>query len=445
MRYNAPDTIYFRQARSIQELAKKDFEILRQDGEDNEPEVKTVRRGRPPGKSSIKRADTFARTSSHNGENYGGLSEHKSDRKDEFPGSVLKGISKFGRKPFVFDENRRSTYRLSQQLLTGREPSVLTTLEGEERRLMAVGLHKEHAYMRSLALFAENLGPIALTVASKKIERALPRGMKFRPGWLGENEAPRTQFPMLATSLQQPLPPSQSPSEPKSSAHLMPHVGESNCEVLPEKQVLSIDPSLESHSGRDLRASTTTSAAANRSSGPTDGAETARGINYGSGFSFVGTGGGGLRPKHSFQPSQNPAIHSPINGFKSGSAFNRSQHVGKLVGVGPPRPVGNSLSEASTPSRLVNMVSSSSGGCDQQMSMNRSEAVDAKLLGNSSSINRILDSCPQGQTGTGAGLHSQPPWQGKSDSVPPDLNVIFQSPGSPTSAVSQQPDLALQL
>lgn len=39
------------QARSIHELAKKNFENLRQDSDDNEPEIKVVRRGRPPTKN----------------------------------------------------------------------------------------------------------------------------------------------------------------------------------------------------------------------------------------------------------------------------------------------------------------------------------------------------------------------------------------------------------
>ncbi|PQM38978.1 uncharacterized protein Pyn_15008 [Prunus yedoensis var. nudiflora] len=51
MQYNAPDTIYFRQARSIHELAKKNFDNLRQDSDDNEPGPKVVRRGRPPTKN----------------------------------------------------------------------------------------------------------------------------------------------------------------------------------------------------------------------------------------------------------------------------------------------------------------------------------------------------------------------------------------------------------
>lgn len=41
----------FFQARSIHELAKKNFENLRQDSDDNEPEPKVVRRGRPPTKN----------------------------------------------------------------------------------------------------------------------------------------------------------------------------------------------------------------------------------------------------------------------------------------------------------------------------------------------------------------------------------------------------------
>nr|GEV40700.1 bromodomain-containing protein [Tanacetum cinerariifolium] len=46
----ASDTVFFRQARFIQELAKRDFENLRQKGEDGELQPKVVRRGRPPGK-----------------------------------------------------------------------------------------------------------------------------------------------------------------------------------------------------------------------------------------------------------------------------------------------------------------------------------------------------------------------------------------------------------
>ena len=48
--------IHCYQARSIHELAKKDFDNLRQDTEDEDPEPKIIRRGRPPGKSWMKKA-----------------------------------------------------------------------------------------------------------------------------------------------------------------------------------------------------------------------------------------------------------------------------------------------------------------------------------------------------------------------------------------------------
>lgn len=44
-------SVCFSQARSIQELAKKNFESLRQGSDDNESEPKIVRRGRPPTKN----------------------------------------------------------------------------------------------------------------------------------------------------------------------------------------------------------------------------------------------------------------------------------------------------------------------------------------------------------------------------------------------------------
>lgn len=42
--------LFCRQARSIQELAQKNFDNLRQDSDDNEAEPKVIRRGRPPTK-----------------------------------------------------------------------------------------------------------------------------------------------------------------------------------------------------------------------------------------------------------------------------------------------------------------------------------------------------------------------------------------------------------
>ncbi|KAF5462237.1 hypothetical protein F2P56_018260 [Juglans regia] len=223
--YNAPDTIFFRQARSMQELAKKDFENLRQDSDNDEPQPKVVQRGRPPGKNLRKSPGSspsehvcpgpaldatlvsgggnargsgaynlgkgltppaqLVRTS-HWPKNSETCTSWWSEWENEFPASVLKYVLKYGKKQFALDENRRDTYK--HALDSCRGPSVWAALDGELKQLVEVSLHLEHGYARSLAQFAADLGPVVWKVASKKIDRFLPRGLEFGPGWTGENE-----------------------------------------------------------------------------------------------------------------------------------------------------------------------------------------------------------------------------------------------------------------
>ncbi|KFK44178.1 hypothetical protein AALP_AA1G224800 [Arabis alpina] len=235
MEYNSADTVYYRQARAIQELAKKDFENLRQDSDDEEPQnqlqqqqqqqqPKVARRGRPPKKqpepSSIDRtaseisadalipggdssnkfsgaynlrktppsykfrqAETSVRIN-HNSENQ---SNWSIDWENEFPPSVVKAVNKYGMKHFNVDDNRRDTY--NHLSTSSQEPSVLTTLEDELKQLIPVGLNTEYGYARSLARYAANLGPVAWKIASRRIETVLPSGIKFGLGWVGENPA----------------------------------------------------------------------------------------------------------------------------------------------------------------------------------------------------------------------------------------------------------------
>ncbi|TYI39670.1 hypothetical protein ES332_A02G110400v1 [Gossypium tomentosum] len=229
--YNAPDTVYFRQARSMQELAKKDFENLRQDSDEGEPQLKVVRRGRPPGKSLKKSleslssdrvgsefssdaalasgtdasglpntynlrkglglqkhqpADTLTRPSlgSHSKENYANCS---SEWENEFPASVVKAVMKYGMKHFAVDENRRDTYNYS--LNSGHEQPIFSTLNGELKQLIPVGLIAENGYVTSLARFAADLGPVVWKTASRKIDSVLPSKVKFGPGWVEENRS----------------------------------------------------------------------------------------------------------------------------------------------------------------------------------------------------------------------------------------------------------------
>lgn len=72
-----------------------------------------------------------------------------------------------------------------------------------------VGLHLEFAYAWSLARFAAKFGPIGWKFAAKRIEKALPPGTKFGPGWVGETDS-------CQPSQRQPISP---PSCHPSSAH----------------------------------------------------------------------------------------------------------------------------------------------------------------------------------------------------------------------------------
>ncbi|KAL5583614.1 hypothetical protein UlMin_016056 [Ulmus minor] len=239
MQYNAPETIYHKQARSIQELAKKKFEKLRINCENSEKELKSVQKMKAnllvkkpikkplyrPSQETVGSDYSSGATLATVGDlqncsipisgggcerpvNNDGPVEGISFLNDanlEKAEETLSGkgpVSKLGRKPVTLDENRRATYNISNQPVV-RSDSVLTTFECELKQLVAVGLHAEYAYARSLARFSATLGPVAWKVASKRIEQALPSGFKFGRGWVGEYEPLPTPVLMLENHNQQ--------------------------------------------------------------------------------------------------------------------------------------------------------------------------------------------------------------------------------------------------
>ncbi|KAE8646055.1 uncharacterized protein LOC101204699 [Cucumis sativus] len=226
MQYNSPETIYHKQARSIQELAKKKFERVRNEVERSEKELKLEQSAKsnsyikkqPPKKpffrtlqepigSDFSSGATLAATgdvqnssnpiqavnyevpSNIDGQVEGSSSLFDTTVQDKaeelFSGRGLLG--KLGRKSSVLDDNRRATYNLSISPAP-RSESIFSTFEDEIRQFVAVGLHAEYSYARSLARFAATLGPIAWKVASQRIEQAVPVGCKFGRGWVGEYE-----------------------------------------------------------------------------------------------------------------------------------------------------------------------------------------------------------------------------------------------------------------
>ncbi|XP_049362885.1 uncharacterized protein LOC125827621 [Solanum verrucosum] len=258
MQYNAADTVYYRQARSIQDLVRRDFENLRHEGEDGAPQPKVVRRGRPPSKNlkksvenspidrvvpehssgatlasgddkaigsnsyNLRRGPMLSTTDasfanhSRNGENY---FDWSTDWNNEFPANILKADMKYGKKHFSINENRRDTYQQFHPSASYKESSVLWNTDRDMKQLMTVGVHVEqHAYARSLARFAANLGPVVWKVASKKLENILPPGVKFGPGWVGEDGGPIEQS-ACPTEIQKLL--DNSIADPHSSRPVM--------------------------------------------------------------------------------------------------------------------------------------------------------------------------------------------------------------------------------
>ncbi|PWZ41853.1 Bromodomain and PHD finger-containing protein 3 [Zea mays] len=260
MCYNSPDTIYYRQARGIQEIAKKDFENLRQDSDASDPEPEPElelepepeepkpqpRRGRPPNKNNAKQkvgkppteratADfsgatlaTAANIGRHaqadvdlsrramdkammdmlrasfanrrNEHNWSG--ERKFERFDECSGFKLSPFSR------SFKNCPLKGYRGTWSAKMGKRPILMEdsrrstyceTQPSNSIYELPVGVQLQQSYSRSLARFAAQLGPVCWEIASRRIERSLAPGTKFGRGWVGDGETPNSfQPPVLA-------------------------------------------------------------------------------------------------------------------------------------------------------------------------------------------------------------------------------------------------------
>ncbi|CAA6668691.1 unnamed protein product [Spirodela intermedia] len=227
MQYNAPDTIYFRQAHSIQELARKKFqsirlgreEVIKSEGK-NQPN--STRKNLIAGSLDDEDAHHPARALVSNGDiSSGGLvtletrvreqpasisgnmdgsstCESKSIRGEDNSGKIASNSFYYGRwwrpvlpegKPDAFYEDCRATYNppVEPRVIGSHLP--FSIFDNEQMYLIAVGLEGgQHTYARSLARFAGPLGPTAWRIASQRIERVLPEGVGFGPGWVGEYE-----------------------------------------------------------------------------------------------------------------------------------------------------------------------------------------------------------------------------------------------------------------
>lgn len=335
-----------------------------------------------------------------------------------------------------------------------------------------VGLQSD-GYARSLARFAANIGPVSWRIAALRIQRSLPAGVKFGPGWVGENDvAPHRPLVLASSAQEQPFSPKPLPNRANSSSAATSCFIESNKDKLldtpsgrnlSEKHVPSIHSGPDGHPSSPLPLSAATSSdslVANRSPEPLTGkGETVERSNSRTGINMMNSNLGGIRPKPPFQIHQTPEIQPGLNGLNGTYGLNRSGQMGKLVGV--TRPAGFNFQS----SQVLDQVSRTNTNFTHPATSNSLNSEETKLSGNPGTMkssgsypNLVNESLPARQSG----LQPRPSWQGSSqqikpdsgfsppqkpDSVPPDLNVRFQSPGSPSSsrADSTQPDLALQL
>ncbi|KAJ9186334.1 hypothetical protein P3X46_001917 [Hevea brasiliensis] len=472
MQYNSPDTIYFRQARSMQELARKDFENLRQDSDDGETQPKIVRRGRPPGKlkKSLERSpldrvgpecssdatlasggdnpncstgynlrrthsykyqptDVLVRTTygSHSSETY---STWMSEWENEFPASVLKAVLKYGKKPYEVDENRRDTYKRPSASAHG---SSSLNLFGQMKQLMVVGLNAEHGYARSLARFAADVGPIAWKIASKKIESVLPTGLEFGPGWVGEDKVVEGQQQLLFSDRRKV----------------------SNSWVATENlgRLQSSTASGTNSGANSLVASRCTAWSRE------DMVENVGGLSSQSELNSLHSVIGGINPMSSVMVQQKPVLHSDVNGFSGGFGHNKFSPLMGTARLGIA--TGKSSSEqTAVPSQAFDMVSTSNASfcpmVGNDFKLNKAKLAETLSVAQQSGKSSALGPNPESQTTFNAGIGGKSSQQGLSPytqqhffEFPPDLNVGFLAPNSPSSSVPigspQQPDLALQL
>ncbi|KAH9295406.1 hypothetical protein KI387_038994 [Taxus chinensis] len=245
MSYNASGTIYYRQARTIQELARKTFQSLRCDPEglelerERKPALKTksVHYSKKPSRrggwgrsrfestrsdlasgtslaisgecadwsndavkfrkgASLDRSGTFLEPTGRNLQGHFNADVNSpAELSEELSGSMLKGTAfRDGRRELLPEENRRATYKPWNILMTGND-SLSVMAGGNSKQLvnyLQAGIQLEYAYARSVARFSAELGPAAWKIAAKKIEKSLPASMPFGPGWVGEDEVPHS-------------------------------------------------------------------------------------------------------------------------------------------------------------------------------------------------------------------------------------------------------------
>eukprot|EP01018_Ginkgo_biloba_P031539 Gb_16964 [translate_table: standard] len=187
MQYNRPDTVYHKQGESMHALATKYFRTLRVDPNAIEIELKSTPKIRSS--QSSKKSTKKQLYATINGDDHALLLDSEASKSKETAACMDKTpYAKDQRNIMLLSEDRRYTYKPNQQ---GNKDDPISATLGESKQLVPTNeIYSQYPYARSLARFCVGLGPIAWKIAAKKIEQALPPGVPFGPGWVGEDMAP---------------------------------------------------------------------------------------------------------------------------------------------------------------------------------------------------------------------------------------------------------------
>ncbi|KAL9374575.1 hypothetical protein Peur_034195 [Populus x canadensis] len=230
MHFNSSSTIYFRQARAIDELAKKVFHVLRTDPENFELEFLGTRRrnGRRPqheAKGSNYSSSPKVATSSKSSNTAVHVSPKPTPCLTSCSSSLKRAIRLnsgclgitthsdatddrlfFGSgdsKRSSDETDRRSTYKPWMSFLNENYP-ITSSIYSNSKPLVYVN-QQDTSYSKSLLLFVKDLGPTAQMVARRKLNGWLNTAANFStPGlnfWL---QAPNCQNFAASASAQYP-------------------------------------------------------------------------------------------------------------------------------------------------------------------------------------------------------------------------------------------------
>eukprot|EP00268_Persea_americana_P000377 TRINITY_DN10132_c0_g1_i2.p1 TRINITY_DN10132_c0_g1~~TRINITY_DN10132_c0_g1_i2.p1 ORF type:complete len:968 (+),score=214.58 TRINITY_DN10132_c0_g1_i2:757-3660(+) len=249
MVFNSPSTVFYRQARSIQELAKKAFLALRTDPENFESEFSSTRRRHYLNKAMKSHVDETSQADAGNSDSHPkpatsvksiNLASHITSIDRQRPSQGHLGLKRNlherpmasgstalvenrrtgedlfgfrdGRKSNVVEEERRS-YRPWADFLSSNE-SLVSTLADGPRQLSYANLDNS-SYTASLQRFVKDLGPTAQMVAQRKLEKSQNRGWDLQaPGWNFWTPAlpPETPGQNFQTQAKLPVQPTRVPS-----------------------------------------------------------------------------------------------------------------------------------------------------------------------------------------------------------------------------------------